>query len=164
MFPGYLHDTEASTAALDPERFYRTGDPVYPQAGIVFYAGRIKETLKVNGWQVSPTEVENDLSHHPLISEVAVGGMTFEDDGGFVDTLIRAYVVRRRPEGLAVNPDLPDVAERDELWLTERQVEDFARSRLISYKQLTGGVIFVTEIPRSSTGKILRGLLEFSDI
>ncbi|KIV84225.1 hypothetical protein PV11_00016 [Exophiala sideris] len=81
-----------------------------------------------------------------------------------VDTLIRAYVVRRRPEGLAVNPDLPDVAERDELWLTERQVEDFARSRLISYKQLTGGVIFVTEIPRSSTGKNLRGLLEFSDI
>lgn len=160
MFSGYLHDMEASTAAFDSEGFYRTGDLVYLQAGKVFYAGRIKETFKVNGWQVSPTEIENVISHHPLISDVAVAGMTFEDDGGFVDTLIRAYVVRRRPDGLDAKPDLPDVAEREEPWLTASQVEDFVKPRLVSYKHLTGGVIFVTEIPRSSTGKILRGLLE----
>ncbi|KAK5312299.1 hypothetical protein LTR93_011388 [Exophiala xenobiotica] len=158
--PSYLHDMEASTAAFDSEGFYRTGDLVYLQAGKVFYAGRMKETIKVNGWQVSPNEVENVLSQHLLISDVAVAGMTFEDDGGFVDTLIRAYVVRRRPDGLAASRDLPDVAERDEPWLTARQVEEFVKPRLVSYKQLTGGVIFVKEIPRSSTGKILRALLD----
>ncbi|KAK5312205.1 hypothetical protein LTR93_011420 [Exophiala xenobiotica] len=48
--------------------------------------------------------------------------------------------------------------------LIQSPIEDFAKSRLISYKQLTGGVIFVTEIPRSSTGKILRGLLEQTEV
>ncbi|KIV84220.1 hypothetical protein PV11_00011 [Exophiala sideris] len=41
----------------------------------------------------------------------------------------------------------------------EEQVEDFVKSLLISYKQLTGVVVFVTKISRSNTGKILRGVL-----
>ncbi|KAK5312292.1 hypothetical protein LTR93_011381 [Exophiala xenobiotica] len=155
MFSGYLHNGDASKAALDSNGFFRTGDLVYLRAGKVFYTGRIKDTIKVNGWQVSPTEIESLLSHHPLISDVAVAGMTSENDRGVVDTLIRAYVVRQHSNDL-------DTQSRP--LLAEKQVEDFVKSRLISYKQLTGGVTFVTKIPRSNTGKILRGLLEQAEI
>ncbi len=167
MFSGYLHDAEASRAAFDSDGFYRTGDLVYLRAGKVYYAGRMKETIKVKGWQVSPTEIESVLSHHPLILDVAVAGIASENDRGFVDTLIRAYVVRRRSNGLAAIgelPDLPDLDGRNQPLLTERQVIDFAKSSLISYKRLSGGVVFVTKIPRSNTGKILRGSLELAEV
>lgn len=48
--------------------------------------------------------------------------------------------------------------------LTEERVEDFAKSQLISCKQLTGGVVFVTKIPQSNTGKILLGLLKQAEV
>ncbi|KIW09674.1 hypothetical protein PV08_12061 [Exophiala spinifera] len=155
MFSGYLNDVDANQAAIDREGFFRTGDLVYLRAGKVFYAGRMKETIKVKGWQVSPTEIESILSRHPLISDVAVAGVASEDEHGLVDTLLRAYVVRQRPS---------DSDAQGWPRLTEEHVEEFVKSKLISYKQLTGGVVFVTKIPRSSTGKILRGLLEQAEI
>lgn len=155
MFSGYLDNVDASKAAFDSDGFFRTGDLVYLRAGRVFYTGRMKDTIKVKGWQVSPTEIESILSHHPLISDVAVAGMPSEDARGVIDTLIRAYVVRQRPN---------DLDPQGWPSLTENQVEEFVKSRLISYKQLTGGVVFVTKIPRSNTGKILRALLEQAEI
>ncbi|KIW45775.1 uncharacterized protein PV06_04131 [Exophiala oligosperma] len=155
MFSGYLNNVDASKAAFDSEGFFRTGDLVYLRAGKVFYAGRMKETIKVKGWQVSPTEIESILSHHPLISDVAVAGLTSENDHGLMDTLIRAYVVRQQSNDLNA-PGRP--------LLTEEQVEDVVKSQLIPYKHLTGGVVFVTKIPRSNTGKIIRGLLEQAGI
>ena len=44
--------------------------------------------------------------------------------------------------------------------LTEQQVEDYVKGRVIEYKQLKGGVKFIKEIPRSPSGKILRKLLK----
>ncbi|KAK6361048.1 hypothetical protein LTS17_012953 [Exophiala oligosperma] len=155
MFSGYLNNVDASKAAFDSEGFFRTGDLVYLRVGKVIYAGRMKETIKIKGWQVSPTEIESILSHHPLISDVAVAGVTSENDLGLMDTLIRAYVVCQGSN---------DVGAHGRPLLTEKQVEDFVKSQVISYKQLTGGVVFVTKIPRSNTGKILRGLLEQAEI
>ena len=44
--------------------------------------------------------------------------------------------------------------------LTEQQVEDYVKGRVIEYKQLKGGVKFIKEIPKSASGKILRRLLK----
>ena len=44
--------------------------------------------------------------------------------------------------------------------LTEQQVEDYVKGRVVGYKQLKGGVKFIKEIPKSPSGKILRRLLK----
>lgn len=56
--------------------------------------------------------------------------------------LPRAYVVRR--EGTS---------------MTEQEVKGLIQERLASYKQLTGGVVFLDEIPKSASGKILKRVL-----
>lgn len=160
MFSGYLGDPKATANAFDPGGFYRTGDLVLVKGDRVFYSGRLKETLKVNGWQVSPTEIEILLLQHPLISDAAVAAITTDTEGDIPRILICAYVVRQCSEHETLQPSSSYHASRlDESPLTERDVEDFVHSRLISYKHLTGGVVFVEEIPRSNTGKILRGTL-----
>jgi long-subunit acyl-CoA synthetase (AMP-forming) len=83
MFSGYLGDPKATANAFDPDGFYRTGDLVLVEGDRVFYSGRLKETLKVNGWQVSPTEIEILLLQHPLISDAAVAGITTETEETF---------------------------------------------------------------------------------
>ena len=44
--------------------------------------------------------------------------------------------------------------------LTEQQVEDYVKGRVVEYKQLKGGVKFIKEIPKSASGKIQRRLLK----
>ena len=50
----------------------------------------------------------------------------------------RAYVVRVRPD------------------VTAQSIQDYVSDRVIKYKHLTGGVVFVDSIPKSTSGKILR--------
>lgn len=152
IFSGYLGNSEESAASFDSEGFYGTGDRVYVRNNKVFHDGRIKEIMKVNGWQVSPTELEGVLLQHPQITDVAVAGITRLNDSGLTETLPRAYVVRE------------SVFERGKLTLTEQEVTSFVSSRLISYKHLKGGAVFVKAIPRSNTGKILRRLLENAEL
>ena len=48
------------------------------------------------------------------------------------------------------------VVRRPDSNLTEKDVQQFVAERVIKYKQLTGGVQFVDQIPKTATGKILR--------
>lgn len=43
--------------------------------------------------------------------------------------------------------------------VTERDLKQFLSSRLANYKALVGGVVFVTQIPKTPTGKVLKRLL-----
>lgn len=152
LFSGYLGNSKESSASFDQEGFYGTGDLMSVRNNKVFHNGRIKEIMKVNGWQVSPTELEGVLLQHPLITDVAVVGITSLNRSGLPETLPRAYVVRGA------------VLESGRLTLTEEEVKSFIASNLISYKHLKGGAVFVKAIPRSTTGKILRGLLDKAEI
>lgn len=163
MFSGYLENPDANREAFDADGFYRTGDHVRIQAGKVFYIGRFKEILKVNGWQVSPSELESVLVEHPQILDAVVFGLCAENLSGMKEMLPCAYVVRM-PVG-PLNSETGSSKTNDgtnEEELTSQGVKDFVASRLISYKHLTGLVTFVKSIPRSPTGKILRRQL--SDI
>ncbi|KAH0828470.1 hypothetical protein AYO21_00395 [Fonsecaea monophora] len=142
LFSGYLGNPEANRDSFDPEGFYRTGDLLSVEGGLLHYSDRIKETLKVKGWQVSPSEIESVLVQHPQIADVAIAGDIRTNDLGLWDTFPMAYVVRSSGDSR------PPLMEQD--------VKDFVASRLISYKHITGDVIFVKEIPRSPSGKILR--------
>ena len=74
---------------------------------------------------------------HMMISLLTTQGVDDERSG----ELPRAFVVRSSDD------------------LTEQQVEDYVKGRVVEYKQLKGGVKFIKEIPKSPSGKILRRLL-----
>jgi fatty-acyl-CoA synthase len=71
---GYYEDPDATAAAFRGGWFH-TGDlGVRTEEGFVFYVGRLKDMLKVGGFNVAPQEVESFLRSHPAIVDVAVTG------------------------------------------------------------------------------------------
>ena len=100
--------------------------------------------LKVGGIWVSPFEVENALIGEERVLEVAVIGR--EDDRGLVKP--KAYVVLK--EG---------VEESDHL---ARELQVFVKDRLAPYKY-PRWIDFVSELPKTSTGKIQRFKLRSDD-
>jgi len=142
MFLGYRENPSANESAFDVDDFYRTGDRAYFRNGRIFIEGRIKDVMKVNGWQVSPQELEEKIQSYPSVADCAVVGHITRDDAGLEQTQPRAYVVLK--EGSKANAD--DIS----MWVSLRTA---------SYKRLSGGVFFVDKIPRNASGKILRRLL-----
>ncbi|KAK2797181.1 hypothetical protein FQN50_009280 [Emmonsiellopsis sp. PD_5] len=131
----------------DEEGWFRTGDIMCSREGKFYITGRVKELIKVNGWQVPPAEIEAVLLQHPDISDAAVIGVPqreLQDNttGAIMNESVRAFVV---PRGGCANATL-----------TADTVYRFARERLASYKAINGGVVFVNEIPRTASGKIQR--------
>ncbi|KAK4947388.1 hypothetical protein LTR10_013756 [Elasticomyces elasticus] len=160
MFSSYLSESDANQDIFDSDGFYRTGDLVLVRDDKkVVYAGRCKEILKVNGWQVSPTEVESVLVDHPLIDDAAVYGVSCEDRHGTYQTILCAYVVKASVGDVDIAGEVSEEEiTRAAEGLTQEVVKAFVASRLITYKHLKE-VKFVKHIPRSPTGKILRSQL-----
>ncbi|KAK6380717.1 hypothetical protein LTS17_004917 [Exophiala oligosperma] len=158
LFSGYIGDVSATVDSFDRQGFYRTGDFAFVRGGKLYYNGRRKEIMKVNGWQVSPTEVETVLLEHPQIVDAAVYGVQTENGQGISQTMLCAYVVRRPLESVSTEKsglsDKPQ-DERAQNRVSGQDVKDLVASKLISYKHLKK-VTFVRKIPRSPTGKILR--------
>ncbi|ETN36969.1 uncharacterized protein HMPREF1541_07957 [Cyphellophora europaea CBS 101466] len=120
--------------------FYRTGDIGIIEDGLVQIIDRKKELIKYKGAQVAPAELEGLLTSHPRIADAAVIGIWNENQQ---TELPRAYVVRQ-----------PTTTEH--LPITAEQVADFVKVKVSSHKRLRGGVVFLDEIPKSASGKILR--------
>ncbi|KAH8621105.1 ACT-toxin biosynthesis protein 5 [Alternaria alternata] len=100
-----------------------------------------QELIKVRGFQVAPPELEAALLQaKDDIADVAVIGLKSQPDSDAERP--RAYVVRKPGSDI-----------------TEAGVKRLIDDHLASYKQLTGGVVFLDEIPRSPTGKILKRVL-----
>ncbi|ETN82342.1 hypothetical protein NECAME_16411 [Necator americanus] len=129
---GYLKKPDATRQCI------RDGDMGYVRNdGYLFIVDRLKELIKVKGFQVPPAELENILLCHPMIHDAAVVGIQDAERG----EIPKAYVVRSSNE------------------LTESEVKSFVNDKVSPYKQLSGGVEFVKEIPKSPSGKILRRVL-----
>jgi fatty-acyl-CoA synthase len=103
-------------------------------AGRLFVEGREDDMIVSGGENVFPSEVEDLLSTHEAVADVAVVGM---DDDRFGQRL-KAFVVRR--PGVSVEAD---------------DLRAFVKSRLARYK-IPRDVEFLDELPRNPTGKVLR--------
>ncbi|MBL8381339.1 MAG: benzoate-CoA ligase family protein [Burkholderiales bacterium] len=113
----------------------RSGDKyVRNQDGSYTYSGRSDDMLKVSGIYVSPFEVEATLAQHAAVLEAAVIGVN--DAQGLTRT--KAFVV------------LKPGAVTDEAAL-----KAFVKDRLAPYKY-PRAIEFVTELPKTATGKIQR--------
>ena len=135
---GY-HNNTAATNETFIHGFYRTGDVGLYKDGLVYISDRKKELIKYKGNQIAPAELEGLLTSHPQIADAGVVGVWQAEQ----DTEVpRAYLVRKY--------------EDHKQPLTAQAVLDFVKGNLAAYKQLRGGVVFVDEIPKSASGKILR--------
>ena len=72
-FVGYYGDPDATSAALDEEGWFRTGDLVkLEQDGTLAFVSRLKDMLKVGGENVSAAEIEGYLITHPAVAMASV--------------------------------------------------------------------------------------------
>jgi non-ribosomal peptide synthetase component E (peptide arylation enzyme) len=81
MLLGYLNPQD-ETDAFDTEGYFRTGDLArWTDSDYLTISGRLKDLIIRNGENISPKEVEDALSLHPEISEVAVVGIPDDRTG-----------------------------------------------------------------------------------
>ncbi len=133
----YWNQHEKTKATIQGE-WIRTGDKYYCDAdGYYWYGGRSDDMLKAGGIWVSPVEIESVLIDHDAVQECAVVG---RDDGhGLLKPF--AYVVLKSQ--IAGTPELAAA------------LQTFVRERLAEYKR-PRGVEFVSELPKTATGKLQR--------
>jgi len=137
VMEGYYQDPEATERAMG-DGWFHTGDAAVVHAdGYAEIRDRLKDVIISGGENVSSVEVEGVLLRHPAVQEVAIVGLPDEKWG----ETPHAFVVLREGE-------TADAAE----------LIAFARERLAHFKA-PRGVTFVTELPKTATGKIQKFVL-----
>jgi acyl-CoA synthetase (AMP-forming)/AMP-acid ligase II len=136
---GYEANPEANAKAF-ANGWFRTGDQgMFDADGFLMLTGRLKELINRGGEKVSPLEVDGVLSAHPSVAQV----LCFAIPHAKLGEEVGAAVVLR--EGMAC---------------TERELRDFCAKQLADFK-VPRKVVFVEEIPKGATGKLMRiGLAE----
>ncbi|XP_046749674.1 4-coumarate--CoA ligase 1-like [Diprion similis] len=138
VMKGYYKNPEATANTLDGE-WLKTGDiACFDETGHVMIKDRIKELIKVKGFQVAPAELEELLRTNDEILDAAVVGEPHPKYG----EMPKAFVVCK--------PGVQCDGEK---------IKKFIAERVPSYKQL-GTVKFIDVIPKSTAGKILRRQLK----
>lgn len=146
IFKGYLNNVEGTKNALTDDHFFKTGDVGYQdEEGNFYITDRVKELIKVKGFQVPPAELEGHLLAHPNIADVAVLGLPRPD---LATEHPIAFVV--------VNPE----GKKEASPALGTEIAKWLEKRVAPHKRLRGGVRFVDEIPKSASGKILRRVLK----
>jgi 4-coumarate--CoA ligase len=143
IFAGYWKNPSATQAALTEDGFFKTGDIGFQDENHNFYiTDRVKELIKYKGFQVPPAELEGKLMQCDMVDDVAVIGVQDEEQHTEVP---RAYVVAAKP----------GAGEQQ-----AKEIVEWMKEKVASHKRLRGGVVFVEEIPKSASGKILRRVLK----
>jgi 2-furoate---CoA ligase len=134
-FKGYWHRPEANAKALR-QGWYFTGDlGMWDEDGDLWVQGRVDDMMISGGENIHPLEVEEVLTQHPKVREVAVAGLPDERWGHIV---------------VAADPSL-QAEELDQFCLANTQFARFKRPRRY---------VFVKAVPKSPVGKILRRKLQ----
>ncbi len=136
-FDGYLHQPD-ETAAVLQDGWFTAGDLAYCDAdGLVHLVDRKKDMIISGGENVYPRDVEDCLLSHPAVAECAVVGTPDPVWG----EAVQAFVV----------PSPDAVATADELIeYCSRHLAGFKRPR---------NVVFLDELPRNATGKVVKNTL-----
>lgn len=134
---GYWNQ-HAKSVATFRDHWAKSGDKYYIDTdGYYVYCGRSDDLLKVGGIYVSPMQVENALLGHPAVNEAAVVGAC--DD----DQLLK-------PKAFVVLADGIDSSSG-----LEAELIDHVRNQLSAFKR-PRWVEFISELPKTATGKIQR--------
>ncbi len=132
---GYLDDPAATAETFGDDGWVRTGDIArFDDDGHLYITDRIKELIKVKGYQVAPAELEALLATHPDVQDAAVVGKADPISGEV-------------PVAFVVGADI-DAAE----------VQAWVADKVVEYKALAE-VHVCDVIPKNPSGKILRRVL-----
>ena len=139
VMKGYLNNEKATSDTIR-DGWLHSGDiAFYDDMNRIYIVDRLKELIKVKGFQVPPAELEDLIRSHPLAADVAVIGIPDQIKG----EIPRAYIVLKA-----------DTKESKEE--CSNQINEFVNKHVAEYKRLAGGIEFVDAIPKSAAGKILR--------
>jgi long-chain acyl-CoA synthetase len=135
---GYYGNEKGTAETIEPDGWLHTGDvATMDEDGYFTIVDRMKDMILTAGFNVYPAEIERVLCGHPAVALAAVGGIPDEAKG----ELAKAYVV--------LKPGME--AAREELI-------GHCREHLAAYK-VPRVVQFTTQVPMTSSGKIMRRLL-----
>jgi long-chain acyl-CoA synthetase len=139
IMKGYWRDEEKTKSAFTEDGWYRTGDMGYKdEEGYIYLSGRGDDVIVRGGENIGPTEVESVLLSHPGVDEAGVIGVKDLEWG----QQVRAVVRLKKGKEVA-----------------EQEIIDFCRPRLAGFKRPSSVVFVEGELPKTSTGKILRRVL-----
>ena len=140
---GYFNDEEKTREALEPDGWLHTGDlGTMDPDGCVFIVDRKKDMILTAGYNVYPAEIERVLAAHPAVALAAVGKLPDEIKG----EIAKAYIVLKT-----------------DTTCTEDEIITFCHQSLAAYK-CPRKVQFVDDVPKTSTGKIMRRALHTLDV
>ena len=139
---GYFGNEEKTRETLEPDGWLHTGDlGTMDEDGCVYIVDRKKDMILTGGYNVYPAEIERVLAGHPAVALAAVGKQEDEMKG----EIAKAYVVLKEGE----TGD-------------EQEMIAFCREKLAAYK-CPRIIQFVADVPKTSTGKIMRRELHTLD-
>ncbi|XP_049875369.1 uncharacterized protein LOC126373308 [Pectinophora gossypiella] len=132
---GYSDNPQANAEVFTVDGWFRTGDlAVIDDDGFVTIADRLKELIKVKGYQVPPAELEGVLREHPAVCDAAVVGVPHPKTG----EVPKAFVVLKQGQKVQ-----------------ENDITEFVKERVAPFKRIEN-VTFLESIPKNSSGKIMR--------
>ena len=137
VMKGYLNMPE-ETAEVLRDGWFRSGDLAWrDEEGYLYLSGRKKDMIIRGGENIYPIEIEQVLSEHPAVQEVAVVGVP--DD--YWGEIVRAHVVT--VPGTTVD---------------EKELREYCLPRLAKYK-IPAIFRFDPELPKNASGKVLKRVL-----
>jgi acetyl-CoA synthetase len=145
MFGGYYRDKALTTSVWHDDVYY-TGDMAWKdEDGYFWFVGRADDVIKSSGYRIGPFEVESALIEHPAVLECAVTGVPDPDRG----TVVKATIILSKGW-------VPSEALKLEL-------QNHVKKTTAPYKY-PRIVEFVTELPKTISGKIRRVQIREDDI
>jgi len=137
LFQEYWRHPEATVAARRGD-WYVTGDRAYrDEDGYLWFVGRADDVIISAGYRIGPFEVESALVEHPAVAEAAVVAAPDPTRG----EVVKAYIILA--SGYAPSDELA------------RALQDFVKGATAPYKY-PRRIVFVTELPKTISGKIRR--------
>ena len=147
LFSGYALK-DGSYLMLDEiakDGLHHTGDLAWrDEDGYVWYIGRNDDVIKSSGYRISPAEVESALMKHPAVLECAVTGVPDPTRG----QLVKATIILK--QGWEPGEEL------------KKELQNFVKQTTAPYKY-PRVIKFVTELPKTISGKIMRAAIRTAD-
>jgi long-chain acyl-CoA synthetase len=135
VMQGYYGNDRASSETIEADGWMHTGDLGRVDSdGYIYIVDRKKDMILTGGYNIYPAELDRVIAGHPAVAMVAVGKRTDAIKG----EIAKAYVVLKK--GMIAD---------------ESEILSYCRQHLAAYK-MPREVQFVEDLPKTSTGKILR--------
>jgi acetyl-CoA synthetase len=137
LFKEYWNKPEKTKESFSGDWFL-SGDVLYQdEDGYYWFSGRNDDLIKASGYRISPFEVESAIISHPEVLECAVVASPDPMRG----TIIKAYVVLRDRKNASEN--------------MVKEIQEHTKKVAAPYKY-PREIEFVTELPKTQSGKIKR--------